>query len=143
MQYVFILCRHRRLKRRGARDGRRIFRSYRYPARGFHHRTRSFICSFSTISWKQERRNERRRDERRENDEKWTVTRIPFNRPDTYIHARAGESVDENRHVSFLALFPAVVLPPLLSAVLRSLLLLHPDTPVKTFTVAADPSNRA
>lgn len=137
LRYVFILCRRRCLKRRRTRNRRRIFRSYRYPARGFHHWTRSFICSFLTISWKQDRRNERRRDERRENDEKWTVTRISFNRPDTYTSARVKAST---KIVVSFHFFPP---SSCRSSFLRSTISFVTSSgyTVKTFTVAADPSD--
>lgn len=112
-------------------------------------RARSYVCSFSTIPWKQGRRNERRHDERRENDEKWTVTRIPFSRSDTYtLYVRARESADENRHVSFLA--PPPFSPFSSTSSSSSSTALRPDLfcyfirmyTAKTFTaVVVDPSD--
>lgn len=98
-------------------------------------RASSSVCSFSTIPWKQGRRNERRRDERRENDEKWTVTRIPFSRSDTYTSTRmkASTKIVTSRFSLFFfpssptSARPRLLLLLLLPSVPPSLLLLYPD----------------
>jgi len=89
---VFVLCHRRPKRRRNETDGE-FFDRIDIRREDFICRTRSSVCSFSTIPWKQRpsERTTRRRDERRENDEKWTVTRIPFSRSDTYASARVKE----------------------------------------------------
>lgn len=90
-------------------------------------RVRLFAPFRPGLRVKQGRRNERRLDERRENDEKWTVDEDSFS-TDT-LAVRARESADENRHVSFLALFHRVSRrPSFLSPFPPSLLLLRPST---------------
>lgn len=129
-------------------DGRRIFRSYRYPAREFHLPGALLsVCSFSTIPWKQgpsERTTAWWKTRKR-----WKVdSDEDFFQPIRYLHVYARERA---KIVTFRFSLPSP--PPPLSAFFliifffpssyESLLLLHPDVHGKDIRrIVVDPSDK-
>jgi len=92
-------------------DGRRIFRSYRYPAREFHLPGALLsVCSFSTIPWKQgpsERTTAWWKTRKR-----WKVDSDEDSfQPIRYLHqpTRPRAWKNQNRHVSHSLFFPSTI----------------------------------